>query len=242
MSNTVQSTTDYRQFNKITLNRDTVDGHVRSLMKAIEEQGNISEISPVIVNENMDVIDGQHRVLALKELGLPVFYLVMSGTNINTVRQMNTLQRGWKPKDFANSYAASGNKNYQRFLKLQEDYGYPYSILLEFVSLNTKGMNKNFRNGDLSFTEERDTEVRTHLDLLSQVNEIEPRFKGNRSFAFAFKQISKNPDYDHAKFLRKLKLYGQGILRQWANHEEYLRAFEVIYNFKQSAENSTRLY
>lgn len=241
MSNRVQSTDNYDLFKKITLNRDTVDGHVRNLVKAINEQGNISEISPVIVNEKMEVIDGQHRVLALEQVGLLVHYLVMDGTNINTVRQMNTLQRSWNAHDFAASFAAAGDTNYVRFLKLHEDYGFSFSILLSYINSKQQGMYKRFNSGELFLNEERDADVRAHLDLLEQAIEMVPRFKNHRPFALAFKQISLNPEYDHGRFMSKLKKYGEGILRNWSSTEEFLRGFEQIYNYKTST-NAVRLY
>lgn len=243
MSTKVQSTTEYSKFKKITLNRDTADRHIQDLVAAIEEQGNISRISPVIVNEDMEVIDGQHRVLALQQLELPVYYLVINGANINTVRQMNNLQRAWSAKDFAQSYALAGNKNYQRFMKMAEDYGFPYSTLIEYISLDSKrGIYKSFRQGELMLSPEQDAEARAHLDLLKQAVDLVPRYKPNRSFARAFKQISTAKGYDHARFIRKLKFVGDTTLKNWTKVEDFLRAFEVIFNHKMSEKKLTRLY
>lgn len=242
MSTKVQSTTDYSKFRKITLNRDTAQRHINNLVEAIQEQGNISRISPVIVNENMEVIDGQHRVLALEQLQMPVYYLVIDGANINTVRQMNNLQKNWTAPDFARSYALAGNKNYQRFIQLAEDYGYPYGTLMMFCVRDAKGVQKRFRQGDFILTPEGDEQARAHLDLLKQAINLVPRYKSNRGFAQAFKLISLNPQYSHARFIRKLKQVGDDTLKNWSKIEDFLRAFENIYNHQMREKSLTRLY
>lgn len=79
LSNVVQQTQEYDKFSLLSANRDISKGHVQSLKASIEKLGNITEKVPIIVNQNLEIIDGQHRFQALKELGLPVFYIVADG-------------------------------------------------------------------------------------------------------------------------------------------------------------------
>ena len=39
-------------------------------------------VSPILVNEKMEVIDGQHRLQAQKELNLPTYYIKNKGYDL----------------------------------------------------------------------------------------------------------------------------------------------------------------
>ena len=71
--NKIHVTSDYSKFSYLVGNRDIVNKHVKDLSGHIDER----DLSiPIIVNENMEVCDGQHRLEAYKVLGLPVHYIV----------------------------------------------------------------------------------------------------------------------------------------------------------------------
>ena len=61
-------TADYGKFKKLPGNRD-VKG-TQKIIDSIETVGYV--LSPILVNENMEVIDGQNRLDALRALKLPV--------------------------------------------------------------------------------------------------------------------------------------------------------------------------
>ena len=71
--NKIHVTSDYDQFTYLVGNRDIVNKHVKSLSAEIDNRD--LEI-PIIVNEKMEVCDGQHRLEAYKVLGKPVPYIV----------------------------------------------------------------------------------------------------------------------------------------------------------------------
>src|SRR5690625_2430380 len=59
------------------------------LRKEMLEQAREGFISPIIVNENMVVIDGQHRLEASKKEGVPVEYIIKPGLDENDIVRMN---------------------------------------------------------------------------------------------------------------------------------------------------------
>ena len=66
-------TTDYDIFKQLLGNREINYNHVRRLIKSMQEE---YLIVPIQVNEKMEVIDGQHRIAACKELGFPIYYMI----------------------------------------------------------------------------------------------------------------------------------------------------------------------
>ena len=68
--NEVYKTNDLSIFKFTKFNRNVV--HTREML----EQAKQGFISPIIVNEYMVVIDGQHRLEHAKEAGVPIEYII----------------------------------------------------------------------------------------------------------------------------------------------------------------------
>ena len=66
----VKSTTKYKIFKKLLANREVTQTRVNNIIDSIQRVGYVT--SPIIVNEKMEIIDGQGRLEALQELNLPV--------------------------------------------------------------------------------------------------------------------------------------------------------------------------
>ena len=86
----VYSTADYSAFKKLTGNRDILENRKNLIISSINERGWIR--NPVVVNDNMEIIDGQGRFEALKELGLPIEYVVAHGATISDCIALNIKQ------------------------------------------------------------------------------------------------------------------------------------------------------
>lgn len=82
-SNQVHTTTDYFLFFKpIEGNRNKNIIHLSRLKKSISEN---YLFTVIIVNEKYEIIDGQHRFECVKELKLPLHYIVCKGYGLNEV-------------------------------------------------------------------------------------------------------------------------------------------------------------
>lgn len=103
-------TEDYSKFKKLDGNRDVTDMRVNKIKKSIEKIGYVH--NPIVVNEKHEVIDGQGRLQALKELQMPVEYIIAPGTGINECREMNINMSNWTTKDYIESYADLGDISY----------------------------------------------------------------------------------------------------------------------------------
>ena len=99
--NKIHITTDYNLFTYLIGNRDIVDKHVKDLSSQIDERDlNI----PIIVNEKMEVCDGQHRLEAYKILGLPVHYIIKEGLTLQDIRKLNSVNRKWTMHEYMMSH------------------------------------------------------------------------------------------------------------------------------------------
>lgn len=237
----IQSSTNYSQFKLIGNNRDINRGHLEALRKSFLENGNLTEIQPILVNENMEVIDGQHRYTIAKELGMPIFYMEVSGLRIGDARNMNILHRNWSIDDFASSYAEGGDGNYTRYIKMREDYDLSHSIVLTYIhGAEVKGQNTEFRQGEFSFTPEEEMEARARLEKLVEIQEILPVGR-DVAFAYAYLRVMSVPDFDQNRMVDKAQRLGDRF-RRYANPAEYMRALEELYNYQHSDASRVRLY
>jgi hypothetical protein len=240
---TIETTTDYAQFNTMDANREVNRGHVETLKRAIEEIGDLTASQPILVNENFEIIDGQHRFTACSELGLPIHYTKVEGLGVSDARRLNIVHRGWEALDYAKSYAAQGDPNYVRFMQLVEDYGdaLAYTTLVRFVfTLGTNSPFKKFRNGELAFDEQDDLVTRSKIE---QYIELCGAFgvKSVRGLVMGFITVSKNPDYDHKRMVKSAG-HAQHLFRKYSNVDDNLRMLEDVYNYNKQEANRVRFF
>jgi len=231
----VLETTNYKQFKQIPGNRAVDKTHTNELVRHMAEKGNLTPSFPVIVNENFEIIDGQHRVAALKKLKWPVYYVIQPELNIGIVRSINQAQRNWNWRDYATSFAELGNKNYDKFLNLADEYGEQFNIMKRVVGVDTKNFVRDFKNGDLII--EDTAPIIEKLERIADVRALTPQIE--RQGIYAFIELMKNPNYDHARMLHKLEKYGEH-LQYFSRVRDMLRALEDIYNY--SAKEVVRLF
>lgn len=114
----IYQTTDYSKFKRLKGNRDVKNA--KKIMDSINEVGYI--LSPILVNENYEVIDGQNRLDALKKLGLPVPYIMQEGIGRKECQALNINQSNWTTEQFIHSYAECGFDSYERLSLLVHDF------------------------------------------------------------------------------------------------------------------------
>lgn len=231
-----QHTSDYALFRVLSGNRPVSKYHVREVAQSFMDNPELIELRPILVNESMEIIDGQHRLRACEMLGIEVPYIVAPGLTIGTAQIMNALQRPWKLIDFANSYAFAGNNHYQRFMKYLDDYApLQPNTLLTYISgtQNNSGPAKTrFKMGKFTFPVDS-TEVDDRLGKLTSFADVGVNFWQHESFAMAFLRILRDvEDYDHERMLANVKKMTD--FERKPTIMEQLRELERAYNFRRT--------
>ena len=147
-------TKDYSIFRRMEGNREVTAKRANHIRESIINIGLVPV--PIVVNEHMEIIDGQGRFEALKSLGLPVFYVVVPGLTLSDCVSMNINTTPWQLIDYISSYAETGNENYIRLKKLINCYDLPMSVVVcaatGVMSTSNGGLIKNGKlNLDESF-------------------------------------------------------------------------------------------
>ena len=150
----VYTTRDYSIFKRLVGNRDIPESRISKIVDSIQKIGWVH--NPIIVNEKMEVIDGQGRLTALQRLKMPVEYIIAPGAGNKECIYMNMNMVNWKLPDFIKSYAEQGNENYQRLLSLMEKYaGGNLDIISTAVYRVSKSKHRDIKEGILQLTEEQ---------------------------------------------------------------------------------------
>lgn len=139
-------TKDYSSFRSIVSNREVNKSHVKKLAQSIRKK-NLLFIRPVIVNDRMEIIDGQHRVAACELLGEQVHYIKVNLTK-EDIAVLNTAQKNWTMMDFINFYAIEGRKEYREFCKLINKY----PLMSVTTLMRLCGNSKNVRQGQINIS------------------------------------------------------------------------------------------
>jgi hypothetical protein len=122
-------TQEYSKFKFLKTNREINPHNVERIKASIEEWGIIPG-RPILVDKDYNIIDGQHRFVAIKELELPVQYEYVDGDVIGKTMALNSNQQHWLAIDYVRSFAASGNLEYQKVLEFHEKYNFGFTSSL----------------------------------------------------------------------------------------------------------------
>ncbi|HEC2229533.1 TPA: ParB N-terminal domain-containing protein [Staphylococcus delphini] len=146
--NEVYKTDDLDMFKFTKFNRNIL--FTDEMLKQAKE----GFVSPIIVNEHMVVIDGQHRLEHAKKAGVPIEYIIKPGLNEHDIVRMNTTQRPWSLLNYIESYANQGLEQYVSLLNLINQKHAGTSVVISVASDSTSnptGLNNLVKTGKFEF-------------------------------------------------------------------------------------------
>ena len=225
----IQSTQDYTLFKRISGNRVLSKPHINRLLDAIKESPETITFNPIIVNGKMEVIDGQHRLEAIKKLGLAVHYVRVDDIGLDTVQKLNSLAKGWSPMDFAKSFAETGNESYAIYIDFKEKFKLNHETLMRYLSQDIPMTTTVFKSGGFKVSDAAKAFVL--CSELVELSEFYDRIT-NRNPSNGFYIVATSPTYDHQHMVRQFKKHGRKFQEQ-ALANDYAREFERIYNMSQ---------
>lgn len=236
-TDTIKVSHDLSQFKTLKGNRQIKRAHVNRLRSAYSENTEAIQYNPILVNEKLEIIDGQHRFEALKELEAPVYYIEQPGLTIEDAQKLNSLVKTWGPNDYAHAYAENGNQHYLTFLKFREQYPkIGFNVLTRYLAgYGVTPTTEMFRNGTFKVGSVK--KATENLDKLLEcgVHYQDYRRKG---FGEALLVALNTKGFDFEWFLNRLQQpKAKEILMPFDTKGEYLRAIEKLYNYNALEKN-----
>lgn len=122
---TVHTTRDYSVFKSPEFQRELANPNIREIKASIRQHGGL--LQPVVVDVSGNVIDGQHRVEALKQLDMPVQYVINHAIqDINDTsyacRDANNTGSKWRVLDYANWAGNNGNEVVREAMAIAQEW------------------------------------------------------------------------------------------------------------------------
>lgn len=238
----IMSTDDYGLFKQMKGNRLVDQNHVKELQGLMLTNGNLTDQFPIVVNKRMEVIDGQHRLEALKGLGWNVCFIKEDDANITMVRAINLGNKNWDWRDMAESYAELGNKEYRWFLDYIDKYEINFSLASRFIGVRSQGrhaLSSAYYTGGLVIPNKEDAiEMAEHF---REAFEHTSDTMSMHDFGFALQRLTLSPAYSKERMIAKLKQKGYTLPTR-ASQPDMLRVLEELFNSGWSEENKVRLF
>jgi len=231
-------TSDLGRFELMDSNRKPFESHIQRIIINIKRFGMLC--NPILVNEKMQVIDGQHRLIAARRNKGFVYYIIADGYSLEHVKALNLQQKNWTPTDFLESYSSLGLLDYKIVLDFKENHEvFSISNCIHLCSQNTDKSitgyssakngskisafkNGLFKVGDMKKAEKYAEDIKKigiYFDSLSS------------SFVCTMISLFKKDCFNFKEFMNKLKLQPTE-LKKCATIEQYKELIEKIYNYR----------
>ena len=221
----VKETKNYSMFSTIEGNRPKNDLHLKRLRKSMEEE---LLISPIIVNEKHQVIDGQHRLHVSKELKLPLRYIIAEGYGLSEVHRLNQNSKNWTMAEFIDGYADMGYKEYIHLRSFIERTELNITSALSLLANDSSSHTKAVRLGTWkSVHKERADTIADWANIIKQYYDGACR----QGFVRALILLYNNKNFQFSQLISKIALQPSALVN-CVNSEQYLTLIEDIYNYR----------
>lgn len=242
-------TTNYDMFKRLFGNRLTNDSEISTLAAIMRHIGWLG--APIIVNEHMEVIDGQNRLAAAKIAGIEVYYQIFSGYNISHCIILNKNSRNWNNTDYVHSFAEQGFDTYiwlvelyneankdRKYISLDDLTCLAYCEGKSVTGNNT--MRDILKEGKFDLDANQRAAVEQALDFLKQFFPFFKKVGGRQDPMYNAVLFCRSQDIDEDKLLNKVFASNWHKIAKNSSIAGFLAQIDTLYN-KGIKQNSKRV-
>lgn len=233
----VQKTNDYLKFKILKGNRPLDRYHLRKLKESIEANNHLN-LHPIIVNQDYEVIDGQHRLEAAKMLGVDIFFIKSDEVKDEHLIHCNVNQKSFEVENYIDYFAVKEKKKeYIELKEMLKSSGLkPKALLTLILGAVSPNILEFLKTGKFKFpsSEEPIGVLSFYFDFSAYVKDkrIKPfSMFTNHNFTRALRWLFKTTGFQSEIFFKKLDLRWFDLKPQ-RTAEEWYTLLINIYNFK----------
>jgi hypothetical protein len=225
-------TKDYELFHNFKENRDIRWSHVQKITNWINKE---DLRIPIIIDEAMHVIDGQHTLEARKKLKLPIYYIIEDkATAHRSIVVHNAQRKNWVLTDYIDFYTRSGNKEYMMLNKYMNEWNLAAWQVIYILRGGKKTDLESIKEGKFKVIISN-PETLKHLSnfILEIVDNSDSRrlFKEHGRILCNWFIVNPTGNFEPAIFLKKFRQHLKGTKITWSsNAVAFKRQVEDIYN------------
>lgn len=229
----IKKTKDYDMFVFRDDNREKIDrAHVQKLVQSITAR-NMLDLKPILVNEKMEIIDGQHRLLAAQKLDVEIYYDVQKNIDASDIIRLNTT-KNWTTGDIFNFYC---KHEYPEYLKLQEfmkknQLSLKIAIIISIGKAHAQ--HADFKNGLFKFNDEiMEADLDTCWDTINYIKKMNGHspYVLSAKFWQALLKIVQHYSFEADKWHSNVKKMVEHFTAK-ATTNDYVRMMQNIYNWR----------
>ena len=232
----IHITKNYNDFKFVKGNRAINYTHVNNLVDSIKEK---DLQMPIIVDEKMNIIDGQHRFEAYRLLKKDVHFIIKKNFNLNDIRQVNSVQKSWTPITYMNSFKDLGIKDYVYLEWFVRTYKFGIRESVQMLT-NAKATGPKdmveFKLGKFKITNLE--KGKRMANKINKVGEYFSHYK-KRTFVTAMIAALTKKEFEWSRFEQKLENFS-AMLKNQGSRDDFLINIEKLYNHKTSCEKKIR--
>lgn len=219
--------TDYSKFILNDFNRNP--SHYKKIKAAIVKNDR-ARYMPILVDKNMNIVDGQNRFLACKELGKPIYFVVAQDISINDAPDINSASKNWTMTDYVQHFAKRGREPYIKMLDLAAKYGQRLSVIAQFAKSRekTRSTSDIVKQGIFEFKTGINVE-----DFFKHMATFQKyySFAGKESFIRAALKLYNHKDYK-AEIMEKKLRNASGIVHDQPRTDMMVDELIKLYNYR----------
>jgi hypothetical protein len=230
---------NYSMFHFLEFNRKIVWSHVNELRLSILHNGILSY--PVMIYTNcVDgewkywIVDGQHRFVAFKQLGLPIYFTLYRKSStepislydlVKLIAGLNNTSKRWNIHQYLKAWKSIKVEEYEIISEVHKETKIPINILLQAYSgKNRRKATMLFMDGEYKMTDRENGE--RYVEYLKA---IRPYISSGTAIQSSLLDLFRQtPDYDNEKMKSKLI----EIRNSWVfpeSHDEILSDLKKLY-------------
>jgi ParB-like nuclease domain len=233
----IEKTKDYARFNLLKGNRPINRAHLKKLKESIAQSNHLN-LHPIIVNQNFEIIDGQHRLQCAKELDVEIFFVKSDSVEDQHLISCNVNQKSFECENYIDYFAIKEqNPEYIRLKKMLEASGLkPKALLTLIIGIVSGNLLEFLKTGKFKFpSKEGLNEVlEFYMDFIAYAHDkrLKPTSMfTNHNFTRAIRWIYNTTGFDRVVFFKKLDLRWFDLKPQ-RTAEDWYTLIISIYNFK----------
>ncbi len=223
---------DYSKFKLRPDNRPVGESpHLERLKNSIKMK-NLLHLRPITVNENMEILDGQHRYEAAKALGLDIYYEIAKNADPYDMVLMN-ITKPWNHSDFMNYFVKNNFPEYVKFAEFIRKHQIPIALGLKLVTGRSSKSLHDFKLGKFRFNyEEKNQQIEICKDTVTYIRKIHGPaavWSQSNKFWISMMQICELPGFNKEKWFKHLRALIKSC-QQKVKIEDYYDMLLKIYN------------
>ena len=229
----LKSTTDYDRFlfrkdNRAAINKT----HVQRLANSIKSR-NLLELRPITVNSDMEVIDGQHRLLAAKQLGVPIYYVQEASLTPKDVIALNVAQN-WRSMDYLNYYCQNDYHEYKKLAEFMRTNNLTIKVALNITMGQSHENHDKFRSGGYVFSMDvSDEGMDICWDTIAYIRKMNgySNYTNSSKFWSSLLKLVRHTNFDPVKWRENLSKMVERVGPR-ISQQEYLKMLMDIHNWR----------